>query len=151
MTTSPTSAAPPTTAPTGDRPPLRLELHAGAKGSTDGTWWPRSRDLPTEAADLLDHFPESAGRINRLLFSRPDWDNATEDGHSLHRVIARRGPVKIGSFPSDDTHLMILSMASDSGCGSTSCPATSTRPRGSAGCVPPRRAPTWADPPRLIP
>lgn len=112
MTTSPTSAAPPTTAPTGDRPPLRLELHAGAKGSTDGTWWPRSRDLPTEAADLLDHFPESAGRINRLLFSRPDWDNATEDGHSLHRVIARRGPVKIGSFPSDDTHLMILSMAS---------------------------------------
>ena len=28
------------------------------------------------------------------------------------RVQAARGPVKVGSFPADDTHLMVLSMAS---------------------------------------
>jgi hypothetical protein len=78
----------------------------------DGGWWPQSRDLQVEAADLVDHFPVEAGRINRLLFSRPDWDDGVIEGRGLRRIQAARGPVKVGSFPSDDTHQMVLTMAS---------------------------------------
>jgi hypothetical protein len=60
----------------------------------------------------VDHFPPEAGRINRLLFSRPDWDDGVVDGRGLRRIQAARGPVKVGSFPGDDTHQMILAMAS---------------------------------------
>jgi Family of unknown function (DUF5994) len=78
----------------------------------DGGWWPQSRDLRVEAADLVDHFPPEVGRINRLLFSRPDWDDGVAEGRGLRRIQAARGPVKVGSFPRDDTHQMVLSMAS---------------------------------------
>lgn len=93
------------------RAPLRLHLGASADGRTDGTWWPQSRDLQVEVADLVDHFPSSAGYVNRLLFSRPDWDDSSVEGRGVRRIQARRGPVKLGSFPGDDTHLMVLSMS----------------------------------------
>lgn len=97
----------------GARVPLRLQLSdTGSPGNRDGAWWPQSRDLQTETADLVDHFPEAAGRINRMLFSRPDWDDAAVGRRGVRRIQAGRGPVKVGSFPSDDTQLMILSMAS---------------------------------------
>lgn len=80
-------------------------------GPLDGAWWPQSRDLQAEFADLVDHFPRSVGRVERLLFSRPDWD-AAPGGPSIRRIHARRGFVKVGSFPSDDTHLMIVKMLS---------------------------------------
>jgi hypothetical protein len=83
-----------------------------ASGPISGVWWPQSRILQVEAADLVDHFPAQVGHINRLLFSRPDWDNPVIDGRGVRRIQARRGPVKVGSFPSDDTHLMILLLAS---------------------------------------
>jgi hypothetical protein len=99
MTTSPTSS-------------LRLQLNpTPSPGAPDGAWWPRSRDLHAESADLVDHFPHAAGHINRLLYSRPDWDDATTDGRGVRRIVAARGPVKTGSFPRDDTHLMVLTMA----------------------------------------
>jgi hypothetical protein len=101
-----------TTSPTSPTRPLRLQLNpTPAPGAPDGAWWPRSRDLHTESADLVDHFPHSAGHINRLLYSRPDWDDATTDGRGVRRIVAARGPVKTGSFPRDDTHLMVLTMA----------------------------------------
>ena len=107
MTTSP---AHPTTAPAAtDRLPLRLELRP--QPSTEdlaGAWWPQSRDLLTEVADLVDHFPAAAGRISRVLYSPPDWDAPHR------RVPTARGDVKAGAFPRDDTHLMILSMADHS-------------------------------------
>ncbi len=107
MTTSPTHS------PDSPREVLRLHLsEAPAPGSPDGAWWPRSRDLQVEAPHLVDEFPDSVGRINRLLFSRPDWDDAAPEGRGARRVQAARGPVKVGSFPADDTHLMVLSMAS---------------------------------------
>jgi Family of unknown function (DUF5994) len=61
---------------------------------------------------LVDHFPAASGRISRLLFSRPDWDTSSHDGHGVRTIRVARGHVKIGSFPSDDTHLMILTMGS---------------------------------------
>lgn len=102
----------PTTSPWA---PEGLRLHLSDEASTDrvdGSWWPRSRDLQREAADLVDHFPTTHGRISRMLFSRPDWDDSTADGLGVRSIRAARGPVKVGSFPSDDTHLMILTMSS---------------------------------------
>ena len=107
MTTSPSTPAP------AGRVPLRMQLgEPPASGPISGIWWPQSRNLQVEAADLVDHFPDQVGHIDRLLFSRPDWDNPVADGRGVRRIRARRGPVKVGSFPSDDTHLMILLLAS---------------------------------------
>ncbi|WP_435745881.1 DUF5994 family protein [Nocardioides sp. SYSU DS0663] len=113
MTTSPSPASPVQALDPAERPPLRIELwdHPGRDGS-DGAWWPRSRALLVEAPALVDEFPVAAGRVNRLLFSRPDWDDGTHDGHGVRRVRAARGPVKVGSFPGDDTGHMVASMAS---------------------------------------
>ena len=106
MTTSPTEAL-----PAAVRAGLRIRLDNSFKsGPLDGAWWPQSRDLQDEVADLVDHFPYRVGRISRLLFSRPDWDAVAGEA-SVRRVRAARGSVKVGSFPSDDTHIVVLSMA----------------------------------------
>ena len=86
---------------------LRLQLSAvpGA-GPLDGAWWPRSRDLEAELADLVDHFPAEAGYISRAIFSRPDWKT------SPRKVMVGRGYLKTGSFPSDDTHVLLLKLSS---------------------------------------
>lgn len=108
--TTPTATAP--TAPATPRVPLRLRLtHDSLQGAADGYWWPQSRDLQTESADLVDHFPAESGRISRMLFSRPDWDGTVTDGRGTRMIHAARGRVKVGSFPSDDTRLMVLAMA----------------------------------------
>jgi hypothetical protein len=91
---------------------LRIRLdNSFQSGPLDGAWWPQSRDLQAEAADLVDHFPDLVGRIERLLFSRPDWDPATS-APSMRRIQAGRGAVKVGSFPSDDTHIMVVKLSS---------------------------------------
>lgn len=95
----------PTPTPTPTRQPLRLTLRPRDRHQVlDGGWWPQSRDLETELADLVDHAPASLGRISRALYSPPDWDSAP------HRIRIGRGPMKTGGFPHDDTHLMILTM-----------------------------------------
>lgn len=110
MTTSPTVPLPST--PATERVPLRLSLDTGVpSGPLDGAWWPQSRDLQCEAADLVDQFPVLAGRIERLLFSRPDWD-AVDGEPTIRRIQAARGVVKAGSFPSDDTHVMVAKLSS---------------------------------------
>ena len=109
MTTSPSTPA----HTSAGRVPLRMQLaEPPASGPLTGAWWPQSRDLHVEAADLVDHFPDRVGRVNRLLFSRPDWDDPVVDGRGVRRIQARRGVVKVGSFPRDDTHLMIVLLAS---------------------------------------
>lgn len=105
MTTSPTVPAPHTALR------LRLQDHSGSS-PIDGAWWPHSRDLQVEVADLVDHFPILSGRIDRLLFSRPDWDLGPAGSPVPRKVPTGRGPIKVGSFPSDDTHLMVLKMSS---------------------------------------
>lgn len=87
--------------------PLRLVLRPLQGASPlNGAWWPRSRDLDIELGDLVDHFPKEAGRISRVLFSRPDWLRTP------HRVQVARGFIKTGSFPADDTHVVILKLSS---------------------------------------
>lgn len=86
------------------RQPLRLRL-ADTPGTAplDGGWWPQSRDLTLELGDLVDNFPPKSGRIVRVLFSPPDWDDAPR------RVPTGRGYVKTGFDPHDDTHVVVLS------------------------------------------
>jgi len=84
---------------------LRLELaHTFGNGPLDGAWWPHSSDLQQEVGDLVDHFPR--GRIDHLIYSRPDW------AAPATRVRTARGSIKIGSFPRDDTHVVLLKLAS---------------------------------------
>jgi hypothetical protein len=45
---------------------LRMSEHPGTD-SLDGGWWPQSRDLAVELADLVDHFPTRYGRMVRAL------------------------------------------------------------------------------------
>lgn len=110
MTTSPTGFIPSPTAT--ERVPLRIRLDTSFQSDPlDGAWWPQTRDLQREAADLVDHFPHLVGRIERLLFSRPDWD-AVSSAPSMRWAQPARGAVEVDSFPSDDTHLMIVKMSS---------------------------------------
>ncbi|WGY00171.1 MULTISPECIES: DUF5994 family protein [unclassified Nocardioides] len=88
------------------RQPLRLRMARKGEGNRlDGGWWPQSRDLTVELADLVDHFPLASGRVVRALFSPPDWDPAPR------KVGVEGGYVKVGSFPGDDTHLIDLKTA----------------------------------------
>lgn len=82
---------------------LRLAMGPTAgRDLLDGGWWPRSRDLATEFADLVADFPAEYGRVVRAVYSPPDWDD------SPRRVPVATGYVKVGKFPQDDTHLIHL-------------------------------------------
>jgi hypothetical protein len=108
MTTSPTGS---TSSPTSTAA-LRLRLDpVGRTGPLDGAWWPHSRDLAVEAARLVDDFPDEVGRVSRLVFSSPDWD-APADGARERRIRTHRGTVKLGTFPRDDTHVMVVTLSS---------------------------------------
>ncbi|WP_377322790.1 DUF5994 family protein [Pimelobacter simplex] len=94
------------------RAPLRISINpSSSTRRLDGAWWPQSRDLQAEGADLIDNFPSNIGRPARLLFSPPDWDTEP-DRPSPRRIKARRGLVKVGSFPDDDTHLVTVVLSS---------------------------------------
>jgi hypothetical protein len=83
---------------------LRLRLSPSiGQGALDGAWWPYSRDLTTEALDLVDHFPGTSDRICRVVYSTPDWEPPRR-----RRVKAAKVFVNFGSFPHDDTHLVLL-------------------------------------------
>jgi hypothetical protein len=81
-----------------------LAIDPSAKGSLVGAWWPQSRDLDVEVADLVDNFP-GPRRIARLGFSRPDWSTHPRS------VNVARGRLKVGSFPKDDTHIIVLTLS----------------------------------------
>lgn len=84
---------------------LRLRLSpTPGEDRLDGAWWPYSRDLEAEMSELVQHFPPTRGRISRALYSRPDWDTAPR------KLAAGARLIKVGSFPSDDTHVLILQL-----------------------------------------
>ena len=70
----------------------------------DGVWWPESRQLGDQLGRLFALWPASAGRIVRVLYSPPDWDDHPRT------VLVPGGRVKTGCFPRDDTRQLILSM-----------------------------------------
>jgi hypothetical protein len=74
------------------------------KNQPYGAWWPRNRTLGDQLDDLFASWPPHAGRILRVLYSPPDWD----DRPRSVAVAGRR--VKTGSFPHDDTHQLQLSL-----------------------------------------
>lgn len=84
------------------QPRLRL-ADAFDRAALDGAWWPRSRDLAVELPVLLDHLPDRVGRVVHAVVSPPDWDEVPR------RVSRRGGQTKVGSYPRDDTHLLMLS------------------------------------------
>jgi len=96
-----TSYEPPPSTPV--REPLRLRMSDRPGLDTlDGGWWPQSRDLAVELADLADHFPSSLGRVRHAIYSPPDWDSAPR------RVRVSDGYVELDAVPQDDTHVVLL-------------------------------------------
>ena len=88
-------------------PRLRLVLSTSiGTGALDGAWWPRSRNLQTELADLVDNFPATSRRIVHAVYSRPDWRPAHR------RIKTKQAVIKVGSFPTDDSHRILLSLSS---------------------------------------
>jgi hypothetical protein len=88
------------------RRPLRLRLgRTPGEDRLDGAWWPYSRDLESELSDLVQQFPPAHGRISRAVYSRPDWDTQPRKLTAGPRV------VKVGSFPRDDTHVLIVQLS----------------------------------------
>ena len=83
--------------------PLRLRLAAQlGSNSLDGGWWPRSRDLGSELAELVDQFPADLGRITQVRVSPSDW------GTRPRTVQVARGMVRVGSFSTGDAHVAHL-------------------------------------------
>jgi hypothetical protein len=74
------------------------------KNQPYGAWWPRNRTLADQLDDLFASWPPHAGRIVRVLYSPPDWDDRPRS------VAASGRRVKTGSFPRDDTHQLQLSL-----------------------------------------
>jgi len=70
----------------------------------DGAWWPENPRLSDQLAQLFAFWPPEEGRIARVLYSPPDWD----DHPRSVDVPGRR--IKTGAFPRDDTHLLTLSL-----------------------------------------
>jgi hypothetical protein len=57
-------------------------------GVVDGAWWPRSRDLVTELADLVEVLSIRLGSVTKAAFPLGAWDatpHAIElGGHTVH-------------------------------------------------------------------
>jgi hypothetical protein len=97
MTTSYGKDAAPT------RHPLRLRISDRPGLDTlDGGWWPQTRDLAVELADLVNHFPAALGRVQHAVYSPPDWDSPPR------RVAVQDGYVELDAVPQDDTHIVLL-------------------------------------------
>ena len=87
------------------RTAFRTSAEAHAPRSADGAWWPASRSLTDELPAFFAAWPPERGRIYRILYSPPDWDDRP---HSVP-VSGRR--VKTGSFPRDDTHVLTVTLS----------------------------------------
>jgi hypothetical protein len=91
--TSPRAAArAPSAIPTG-LPSARVMFDPALPrhGATDGGWWPRSRNAPTELPALLAALDARPGvRVQRLAVHRDEWDELphqlTADGSHFVRV-----------------------------------------------------------------
>ncbi len=76
--------------------------------SADGAWWPRTRSLADELPAFFTAWPKDRGRIHRILYSPPDWDDRPRS------VAVSERRVKTGRFPRDDTHQLTVTLANRS-------------------------------------
>lgn len=60
--------------------------------------------LSDQLAHLFAAWPPEAGRIMRVTYSPPDWD----DRPRVVEIPGRR--VKVGGFPTDDTKTLMVTM-----------------------------------------
>ena len=76
---------------------LRLATDIG-RGSLDGGWWPRTRDLAAELAELAAALAPDLGTIVRVEVSPADWDElppiaqAFSDADETHRIDVQLSP-----------------------------------------------------------
>lgn len=85
-----------------------------------GRWWPRTRSLIEELPALVDAWSPDSTRIQRVLYSPPDWDDRPRSVPLSSRWL------KTGSFPRDDTHLLTITLANRSECLVTVIPPATT-------------------------
>lgn len=87
---------------------LRLRLdHGFPSGPLDGAWWPWSIDLLAETDDLLKNYPGLLGHVERVLYSRREWNDQPERlGRLAHP------PLLVGMNANDHTHLVALVLRS---------------------------------------
>lgn len=85
-------------------PRLALRQYADSAGY-DGAWWPSGRVLGKQLVDLFALWPLEKGRIVRVLYSPPDWEDRPRAV-----AIPGWGRVKTGSFPHDDSRRLVLTM-----------------------------------------
>ncbi|MFG2858819.1 DUF5994 family protein [Streptomyces mirabilis] len=100
---------------TTDRPPLRivpfraptarlaLKAVSTFRGSLDGAWWPRSRDLAHELSALADVLDPLSGRITRIAVNATYWPAIAS------RVPVNGREVRVGWFTTElDPHKIML-------------------------------------------
>jgi Family of unknown function (DUF5994) len=91
------------TSPHATRVPLRLRLSDPDRPHPlDGGWWPQTRNLALEMADLVNAFPQDRARIVRALYSPPDWDDQPK------RVTTARGYIEVAPFRREFSPVIIL-------------------------------------------
>ncbi len=91
-----------------DRVPLRLRIGPRPGHDVlDGGWWPQSRDLAVELADLVDHFPHEVGRPVRVGYAEPDWDRPPR------RVAHAGGTLEVAPLAGEERSLVRLTLADD--------------------------------------
>lgn len=118
-------AAPSEQDPRQSRPaPARVvfdrDVSSGSGDPLVGRWWPRTRSLAEELPALVDAWSPDSTRIQRVLYSPPDWDD-----HPRSVPLSSRW-LKTGSFPRDDTHLLTITLANRSECLVTVIPPATT-------------------------
>lgn len=86
---------------------LRLRLAPADEGAAfAGLWWPYGRDLTREGPHLVDEFPDSRGRIERLVYAPGDWDVVASE------IFTNHGRMKVGFLaPEQHGGLVLLRLA----------------------------------------
>ncbi|OLT51770.1 hypothetical protein BJF87_15160 [Gordonia sp. CNJ-863] len=100
---------------------LRLKPADSVRGSVDGAWWPRSRDLATELPDIAQALDTRLPRLERVGYRIADWDAAPDrkiavDGRSVHLEGFTTWPPGVVRFscPSGTLTLAVLGPDTDS-------------------------------------
>lgn len=82
---------------------LRLRLtDAPRVALVDGIWLPHSRDLVREGAHLVDQFPSTRGRVDRLAYAPGDWNVVASE------IFTRHGRIKVGFLSGERGRGLVL-------------------------------------------